>query len=227
MKIVDRIVTALLAFAVIPVAIFTPLLHWIYRITAWSLVNGITSLFGDNTISSANDTGLTQDDMSLYSLYDLIKGFGVDMKELFQNAGEPHITVEPYLVYVKVAVAFFVLALVIALAIGIVSIFSNAKKTQMGMSLAGIASLIGMNVSFSKFAEALVEGKFTVGALLDIDFLSYITKVEVLNFSSAWVFMIMLFVAIILWNLSVILTTDKTEQAQKQIKKSSKKRKKS
>ncbi len=222
MKIVDRIVTALLSFAVIPVAIFTPLLHWIYQITAWSLLNGITSLFGDSTISSTNDNGLTQDDFSLYALYDLIKGFGLD----FENMGEPHVTVEPYLVYVKLAAAFFALALVIALAIGIVSIFSNAKKTQIGMAAAGILSLVGMNISFAKFADPMVEGKFTVGALFDVDFLSYITKVEALNLSSAWVFMIMLFAGIILWNLSIMLTTDKTEEAKKQIEKTSKKRKK-
>lgn len=209
MKIVDRIVTCLLSFAVLPVAFFTPLIHWIYKISGYQLINGIASLLGGSTISDASDTGLTQDDISLNYLYQTLKDFGVDFKEMFKSGGEIHITVEPYIIYVKMAVVFFIAALLIALAIGIVSIFSNAKKTQMIMSGVGIVSLIGMNVSFGKFAAGLVDGKFTLGALLDADLLSYVTDVQTLNLSSAWVFMIMLFVGVILWNLSVILTSDK------------------
>lgn len=215
MKIVDRVVSALLAFAVIPVAIFTPMLHWIYQIMGYDIVN---SLLGGK-LTNAADTGMTEDNYSLYALYNQLKSFGVDFKNLF-DGGEVNVNVEPILPYIKIAAVFFIVTLLIAFAAGIVSVVSNAKKTQMILSVCGIASLVGMMISFNKFAAPVIAGDITVGSLLNIPALSFITKIYNLNLSSAWVFMVMLFAAIILWSLSYILTTDKENKSKKQGKKS-------
>ncbi len=212
MKIVDRIVSALLSLAVIPVAIFTPMINWIYQIMGYELIN---SLLGGE-LSNPNDTGLTEDDMSLYWIYERLRNFGVDFEAMLQG-GEVHSTVQPYMIFIKLTAVFFILALVIALASCIVSIVSNAKKTQMILGGCGIASLIGMMISFNNFASALVDGKFTIGALVDIPFLSYITKFESVTLSSAWVFMLMLFIGLILWSLSYILTSDNSAEKGKKI----------
>ncbi len=204
MKTVDRIVSALLSFAVIPVAFFTPLIHWIYQILGYDLVN---SLLGGE-LTDASDTGMTEDNMSLKWIYDTLKGFGVDFKEMFAER-EPNSSLEAIIPFVKAAAVFFIIALLIALAAGIVSVVSNAKKTQMILGGAGIVSLVGMMISFNKFASPIIAGQITVGSLLNVPALSYITKIHNLNLSTAWVFMVMLFAALILWSLSYILTSDK------------------
>ncbi len=203
MKIVDRIVCTLLSFAVIPVAIFTPIFHWIYQLVGYDLIN---SLLGGN-LTSSQDTGWTEDNFSLYELYGLLKDFGVDFKNLFSSSSVSDTAAE-LVPYIKVTFAFLILTLVIAFAAGVVSIVSNAKKTQMILGGCGIVSLIGMITAFGKFAEPLVSGNVTIGSLLDISWLSYVTKIESITLSSAWVFMIMLFAGLILWSLSYILTSD-------------------
>lgn len=215
MKIVDRIVSALLSLAVIPVAIFAPLLHWVYQIMGYDIVN---SLLGGK-LTDAADTGMTEDNYSLYALYNQLKSFGVDFKELFAGNSEINPAVEPIIPYIKMTAVFLIVTLLIALAACIVSIVSNAKKTQMILGACGIGSLIGMMVSFNKLASPIVAGDITLGSIFDIPAISYITKVHALNLSSAWVFMVMLFAALILWSLSYILTGDKENTIKKQGKK--------
>lgn len=216
MKIVDRIVSALLSLAVIPVAIFAPMLHWIYQIMGYDIVN---SLLGGN-LAEAGDTGVTEDNYSLYALYNQLKSFGIDFKEMFAGNSEINPAVEPIIPYIKMTAVFLIVTLLIALAACIVSIVSNAKKTQMILGGCGIASLIGMMVSFNKFASPIVAGDITLGSLLDIPVVSFITKIQALNLSSAWVFMVMLFAALILWSLSYILTGGNENTSKKQGKKS-------
>lgn len=210
MKTADRIVSALLSLAVIPTAIFAPILHWIYQILGYDIVN---SLLGGK-ISDAADTGMTEDNVSLYWLYDTLKGFGVDFKEMFAEKG-PNPVTDPIMPFIKAAAIFFVITLVIALVTGIVSAVTNAKKTRMVLSGCGIVSLIGMMVSFNKFAAPIINGDVTIGSLFDLPVLSFIAKVYTINLSSAWVFMVMLFAAVILWTLSFILTSDKEEKNKK------------
>ncbi len=217
MKIVDRIVSALLSLAVIPVAIFTPILHWVYQILGYDIVN---SLLGGK-LSDGADTGMTEDNVSLYWLYDTLKGFGIDFKEMFANA-EVNPVAETVMPFIETAVVFFAVTLVIALVTCIVSAVTNAKKTRMILSGCGIVSLIGMMISFNKFASPVIAGDVTIGSLFDIPALSFITKIYTINLSSAWVFMVMLFAAVILWTLSFILTSDK-EDGNKKRKKQGKK----
>lgn len=216
MKIVDRIVSALLSLAVIPVAIFVPMLHWIYQIMGYDIVN---SLLGGK-LTDAADTGITEDNYSLYALYNQLKNFGVDFKELLTGKAEINDSAATLIPYIKMTAIFLIITLLIALAAGIVSAVSNAKKTQMILGACGIGSLIGMMVSFNKFASPIVSGNITLGSLFDMPIISFITKVHALNLSTAWVFMVMLFAALILWSLSYVLTGDKENTVKKQGKKS-------
>lgn len=216
MKIVDRVVSALLSLAVIPVAIFVPLIHWIYQILGYDIIN---SLLGGK-LTDAADTGMTEDNLSLYTLYDTLTGFGVDFKEMFAGNSEINSAVEPIIPYVKMTAAFLIVTLFIAVIACIVSIVSNAKKTQIVLGVCGIASLAGMMVSFNKLAAPILAGDITLGSILNIPAISFVAKIHALNLSTSWVLMVMLFAALILWSLSYILTSDKENTNKKQGKKS-------
>ncbi|MBQ7957981.1 MAG: hypothetical protein IJ279_08075 [Clostridia bacterium] len=213
MKIVDRIVCALLSFGVILAAFFAPLIHWLYQITVYGIANGILGGVTGEYIGNANDQGWTEDDYSLYNIYKLLKDFGVDFKELFSGNKELNPNLEVFEPLIKPVLIFFAITLVIALATGIVSLASKAKTPRMILSGAGIVSLIFLKSSFDKLVLPIVEGKVTLGSLLDIPWLGMITKVEVVNLSGGWVMMIMLFAAVILWNVSYLLTSDEKNKA--------------
>ena len=209
MKVVDRVVSALISLGVIVAAFFAPLIHWIYQITIYGLANGLLGGLTGEYIGNANDQGFTEDDMSLYNIYDMLKSFGVNIKDLFSGNNEPNPNLETLAPLAKPVAVFFVLTLVIALVAMFVSIFSNAKKTLMGIGACGIVSLILLKSSFDKLVAPFVAGEITLGGLLDIPFLGMVTKVEVVNLSGGWVMMIMLFAALILWSLSYMLTSEK------------------
>jgi len=213
MKIVDRIVCALLSFGVILAAFFAPLIHWLYQITVYGLANGLLGGVTGEYIGNANDQGWTEDDYSLYNIYKLLKDFGVDFKELFSGNKELNPNLEIFVPLIKPVLVFFAITLVIALATGIVSLASKAKTPRMILSGAGIVSLVFLKSSFDKLVLPIIEGKVTLGSLLDIPWLGMIAKIEVINLSGGWVMMIMLFAAVILWNISYILTSDEKNKA--------------
>ena len=213
MKIVDRIVCALLSFGVILAAFFAPLIHWLYQITVYGLANGLLGGVTGEYIGNPNDQGWTEDDYSLYNIYKLLKDFGVDFKELFSGNKELNPNLEIFVPLIKPVLVFFAITLVIALATGIVSLASKAKTPRMILSGAGIVSLVFLKSSFDKLVLPIIEGKVTLGSLLDIPWLGMIAKIEVINLSGGWVMMIMLFAAVILWNIAYILTSDEKNKA--------------
>ncbi len=218
MKIVDRIVCALLSFGVILAAFFAPLIHWFYQITVYGIANGLLGGVTGEYISNANDQGWTEDDYSLYNIYKLLQDFDVNLKELFAGNAEINPNLEVFAPLIKPVLICFALTLIIALVTAIVSLASKAKLPRMILSGAGIISLVFLKSSFDKLVLPIVSGQVTLGSLLDIPWLGMITKIEVINLSGGWVMMIMLFAAIILWNVSYILTSDK-ENTDKKVKK--------
>ncbi len=207
MKVVDRIVSALLSFAVIPVAFFVPIIHWFYQITGYGLLNSILG----GKLTEVGDQGWTEDNYSLYGLYDLLKSFGVDFEEMLSK-GSANEALAPITPYVKWVVAFFALTLVIALVSGIVSIFTNKKIVTFACGGLGIASLIGMMISFNKMVAPILSGQVTLGAIFDVPMLGAIAKIETINLSSAWVVMLVLFIVLIFWSASYLLTKGEEEK---------------
>lgn len=215
MKIVDRIICALLSFGVILAAFFAPIVHWIYQITVYGIANGLIGGLTGEYVGNANDQGWTEDDYSLYNIYKLLKDFDVDIKALFTGNAEINPNLEVFVPLIKPVLICFALVLVIALVTAIVSLVSKMKLPRMILSGAGIVSLIFLKSSFDKLVLPIISGKVTMGSLLDIPWLGMITKIEVINLSGGWVMMIMLFAAIILWNVSYILTSDDKNKAVK------------
>ncbi|MBR3588151.1 MAG: hypothetical protein IKL16_01170 [Clostridia bacterium] len=197
MKIADRIVRALLSFTVIIVAFFTDIVHWIYDLPT--------------EILNQQDNGLTEDSFSLYEIYtQFIDGFNLNLKEMFANGGENEalLLLVPF---AKCFAVFFILTLVIALVSGIISIVTSKKSPSFICGGLGIVSLIGMMVSFNKMVAPILSGQVTLGGLFNIPMLGAIVNIQTINLSSAWVFMLMLFIGLILWSLSYLLTSEKNE----------------
>ena len=192
MKALNRIVTALLAAAIFPVAYFTDI------ITVYAHAN----LYDSNIVEA----------LSIKRIVELFTGDGL-FAGVFNKDNMSEIP-EGLLKFKGNFIAFvvcFALALLIALAIIIVAAATNSRK-------AGILCLIGMKIAFSDIAAAVDAGKLTLSSLTDMAFMNLFGKIVLITMSTAPVVMAVLFLAILIWNVSFILIDLGEEKPKKKAK---------
>ena len=203
MKALNRIVTALLAAAIFPVAYFTDI------ITVYAHAN----LYDSNIVEA----------LSIKRIVELFTGDGL-FAGVFNKDNMSEIP-EVLLKFKGNFIAFavcFALALLIALAIIIVAAATNSRKTTAALGAAGILCLIGMKIAFSDIA-AVDAGTLTLGSLTDMSFMNLFGKIVLVTMSTAPVVMAVLFLAILIWNVAFIVIDLGEEQPKKKAKHAKKK----
>ena len=204
MKALNRIVTALLAIAVFPVAYFTDLI----------------TVYMHATIYDSNIV----ENLSVKRIIELFTGDGL-FAGVFNKDNMSEIP-EVLLKFKGNFIAFavcFALALLIALAIIIVAAATNSRKTTAALGAAGILCLIGMKIAFSDIAAAVDAGKLTLGSLTDMSFMNLFGKIVLVTMSTAPAVMTVLFLAILIWNVAFIAIDLGEEQPKKKAKHAKKK----
>lgn len=214
MKIADKIITSLLAFCILPVAIFSPLIRVLYQINGWELFQNMVDI--PNAVE--NDTGLTEDS---FSIWFVVKNFffgGLSSSGFdFSNVDDSVKAVLPYLIAAGI---LFVLGVVIGIALFVFNLATKAKKTQCIISAVGIVDLSICGILFSKVANPIIDGTISVGTLLSSILgpggesgigkviATSLISIKELNLTSAWSLMILIFAVIIVWNVSYMLTSN-------------------
>lgn len=203
MKALNRIVTALLAIAVFPVAYFTDLITVYMHATIYDS-NIVENLSVKRIIELFTGDGL---------FADLVKGGASELPDgLLKFKGN-------FIAFV----VFFAIALLVALAIIIVAAATNSRKTTAALGAAGILCLIGMKIAFSDIAAAVDAGKLTLSSLTDMAFMNLFGKIVLVTMSTAPVVMAVLFLAILIWNVAFIVIDLGEEQPKKKAKHAKKK----
>lgn len=203
MKALNRIVTALLAIAVFPVAYFTDLITVYMHATIYDS-NIVENLSVKRIIELFTGDGL---------FADLVKGGASELPDgLLKFKGN-------FIAFV----VFFAIALLIALAIIIVAAATNSRKTTAALGAAGILCLIGMKIAFSDIAAAVDAGKLTLSSLTDMAFMNLFGKIVLVTMSTAPVVMAVLFLAILIWNVAFIAIDLGEEKPKKKAKHAKKK----
>lgn len=203
MKALNRIVTALLAIAVFPVAYFTDLITVYMHATIYDS-NIVENLSVKRIIELFTGDGL---------FADLVKGGASELPDgLLKFKGN----------FIAFAVCF-ALALLIALATVIVAAATNSRKTTAALGAAGILCLIGMKIAFSDIAAAVDAGTLTLGSLTDMSFMNLFGKIVLVTMSTAPAVMTVLFLAILIWNVAFIVIDLGEEQPKKKAKHAKKK----
>lgn len=204
MKALKRIVTALLAIAVFPVAYFTDI------ITVYAHAN----LYDSNIVEA----------LSIKRIVELFTGDGL-FAGVFNKDNMSEIP-EVLLKFKGNFIAFavcFALALLIALAIIIVAAATNSRKTTAALGAAGLLSIIGMRIAFSAVSSAVKAGTLTLGSLTDMSFMNLFGKIVLVTMSTAPAVMTVLFLAILIWNVAFIVIDLGEEQPKKKAKHAKKK----
>lgn len=204
MKALNRIVTALLAIAVFPVAYFTDI------ITVYAHAN----LYDSNIVEA----------LSIKRIVELFTGdglfAGVFNKDNMSEIPEGLLKFKGNFI---AFVVFFAIALLVALAIIIVAAATNSRKTTAALGAAGILCLIGMKIAFSDIAAAVDAGTLTLGSLTDMSFMNLFGKIVLVTMSTAPAVMTVLFLAILIWNVAFIVIDLGEEQPKKKAKHAKKK----
>ncbi len=203
MKALNRIVTALLAAAIFPVAYFTDL------ITVYAHAN----LYDSNIVEA----------LSIKRIIELFTGDGLFADLVKGGASELPDGLLKFKGNFIAFVVFFAIALLVALVIIIVAAATNSRKTTAALGAAGILCLIGMKIAFSDIAAAVDAGKLTLGSLTDISFMNLFGKIVLVTMSTAPAVMTVLFLAILIWNVAFIVIDLGEEQPKKKAKHAKKK----
>lgn len=204
MKALNRIVTALLAAAIFPVAYFTDI------ITVYAHAN----LYDSNIVEA----------LSIKRIVELFTGdglfAGVFNKDNMSEIPEVLLKFKGNFI---AFVVFFAIALLIALAIIIVAAATNSRKTTAALGAAGLLSIIGMRIAFSAVSSAVKAGTLTLGSLTDMSFMNLFGKIVLVTMSTAPAVMTVLFLAILIWNVAFIAIDLGEEQPKKKAKHAKKK----
>ncbi len=197
MKALNRIVTALLAAAVFPVAYFTDL------ITVYMHAN----IYDSNIVEN----------LSVKRIIELFTGDGL-FAGLIKDGSEIPDGLLEFKGNFIAFVVFFAIALLIALATVVVAAATNSRKATASLGAAGLLSIIGMRIAFSAVSSAVKAGTLTLGSLTDISLLNILGKIVLVTMSTAPAVMTVLFLAIFIWNVAFIVIDLGEEQPKKKAK---------
>lgn len=206
MKILNRIVTFILAVAVFPAAVTRIIIRVVIT------PGGALGTF-------MGETGI-EEELSVVKIIDYIQSGTFDfLKDLFDFEKLPPVvsSLKGWLIASMVLLA---IALVIALVIMGCSLFTQAHKTVMGLSVSAALSCFLSMSCFSKFASPFVDGKVDIGEVLSNGMtedgsiggsilamlLQGSVNVEVLQLGNAVVTMALLFIGIALWTFAYYIT---------------------
>lgn len=203
MKALNRIVTALLAAAVFPVAYFTDLM------TVYMHAN----IYDSNIVEN----------LSIQRIISLFTGDGL-FADMVGSGTEFPAALERYKANLVAIVVFFALALLVALATVIVAAVTNSQKTTAILGTVGLLCMIGMMIAFSGISTAIKEGSLTLGGIAGMTLLNLVGKLVLVTLSTAPTVMLVLFLTIAIWNVAFIMINLGEEDTKKAKQKSKKKR---
>lgn len=184
MKALNRIVTALLAAAVFPVAYFTDLM------TVYMHAN----IHDSNIVES----------FSIQRAISLFTGDGLFADMVGEGSEFPEALLDYKANLIAIAV-FFLLALLVALATVVVAAATNSQKTTAILGAAGVVCMVGLMIAFSGISSAVKSGAITIGGLAGLSLLNIAVELVLVTLDTAPTVMLVLFLAIAVWNGAFIM----------------------
>ena len=222
MKIVYRVIAAIAALLTIPALWFLKLIHI-----------GIELGFVE---------GLFDDSFSINQIYNFFKDKTIDLDGKLELSEKMAEVLAPLKTPAIVTLVFLALMLVAILAVFFCSALTNARKVNLGLSLFGAASTIGLMASFNHMTSLIADG--TVGletiintALTDSESLiaqiaglfgagglvNLIGQLKILQLTDATVAVLFIFLFVALWTAAFIFIDMDEHKMPKQKKQPKKK----
>lgn len=210
MKILNRIVTFVLALAVFP-----------------ALVTRILIRIVEDPKGLMADSALIETNLNFSQLVDYIKDGTISIGNLFSSSSNLPGEILKMKGWLIATLVFIVIALLIAIVIMGCALFTRAHKTVMCLSAAGALSVFIAMGLFQKFTTPFTEGVMTLADLLPDSFLGgefvgsiaemlSITgtgDIVVFQLGNAFITMAIIFIGILLWTVAYYVTLPEEEKA--------------
>lgn len=217
MKIVYKIVSALMALAVLPAIVFSPIIYYYFSSVALQGLFTIGQLIGNETLSDAMEKyGLESvpqgiaDTLSLYDLFDLVLRFsGNSGSGKFTEAIAPMI---PSLIATGIAIVFVVICAIVTV------VFAFACKDNrkvIASSFAGVGFSLMVPMLIENTVSPLVSGAINMTDFIDAFWASFIAEVEEVSVTSIYYLIPALFACIALWTILYNATLPDKEKAER------------
>ena len=206
MKILNRIVTFILAAAVFPAAVTRIMIRII--------------IAPGGLLSSVMDDTAIKEELSVIDIINYIQEGTFDfLKDLFNFDNLP-IEVNAVKGWLLASAVMLVLALLVALIIMGCALFTQAHKTVMCFSIGGALSCFLAMSFFTKFTAPFTAGKVDIGAILGKNLegaegfvgsilssaISGVVDFEVFQLGNAVITMALLFIGILFWTFAYYIT---------------------
>lgn len=211
-----RVVTAIMAVAMFPIAYFAKLVFIV--VSHEELSNAL------NTLLDGDDPGGTYFEWGISDVFSSSSSLSWFIDE--ESMGEFQFSMiwnNEYFRAAFIALVFFAIALVIALVILGFAIFSNKIKVIAGLSAGGIVAMIASLISFTSFfANPITSGEVGLAELLNVEeslislALGFV-EITTIKLEGAFFWVLFLMAAILIWSVSVhiVNVSDEKEKAQK------------
>ena len=206
MKVTYKLVAALLALAVVAVLVFTPLVLVRIQSTAAQILVYMSQAFGNASAKDMVDSeGNISDhigiDISIASLFsddaqgtaDLLKQFSSGDTTRTLKVLEP--VIAPFFTFL-VALA---LVIICALAAAIIAIVAKDNRKVIYPCVAGIGFSLMVPTRFKVVAMPFLSEKITLSQLGGSGWIALLGKIDGMELSSNFWFVVAIFAAIILW----------------------------
>ena len=210
MKILNRIVTFVLAAAIFPAMFTRVLIRFVEEPAGY--------LSGQNV--------LLEETLTLKELIEYVQNGTISPGSMFSADSTLPSDILDVKGWLFASVAFLVIAMLIAIVIMGCSLFTRAYKTVMGLSAGGALSCFIAMACFSKFAVPFVEGTRTISQLMPGSFFDgfagqiaqYLSitgtgDVVVFQLGNAVITTVILFFAVAMWTLAYYVTLPAEEKA--------------
>lgn len=239
-----RVVTAVLAAAVFPIVYF---MNLVYYALDWSsvinILNNVKDILGSENILEGFQNLLSPSTEKVTEISDGYICFAKwdEFSSIINSFSSGETNYKDLLLHnadlrpLVISLALFAVVIVLALVIFIVAVASNKPKTVAALSGTGVFLGIVSDIVFVVgFANPIVNGEKTLSEIFNISnaigsiFANALGKVIELRYDNAFITVLFLMGAILIWSVAVIIVNsdDKAEKALREAKKAEKKAKK-
>ena len=169
--------------------------------------------------------GFFDDSFSVEDVVNFIRDYNIELNSESMTLSESVIqTLEPLKNPAIATLVFLCLTLVMVFAVFFCAVFTNAKKVNLVFSVLGAIAAIGTIASFNNMTDIVISGTLPLSTIIDAflkgsgnafasiagllgagSLTSIVGELRILQLSSAFVSVVLIFVFEIIWTLSFIL----------------------
>ncbi len=225
MKYGYKIIATLLAFGVIAVAIFTPLV----AVSIDSLVPGVLVLLGSYLLKSDTAADLLEEYEGAVpsaigekiSIYNFINPSDNSIASLIKNLSGQEVSetatevLQPIIPDAIVFAVVFCLIIVCALAVAITACVCENNRIVMYLSIVGCGLNFMLFKTFGDVAGPFLSGEITLSDIAGSDWIGLLGNITGLEVPSTMWFIAVLFVCIIIWTVLYNLTLPENEKIER------------